>query len=111
LGHLRLHILINTMRIILAWLLFAAVTAQSYNYGGVDIDSLTRRQDPDAPIVVKALPQTRNGTTPLRLEIRQMKADRYKWDLFILSMSMFQDVSQEDPASWYKIAGTLHCLR
>ncbi|TVY62990.1 Tyrosinase [Fusarium oxysporum f. sp. cubense] len=93
------------MRIILAWLLFAAVTAQSYNYGGVDIDSLTRRQDPDAPIVVKALPQTRNGTTPLRLEIRQMKADRYKWDLFILSMSMFQDVSQEDPASWYKIAG------
>ncbi|KAF4446357.1 hypothetical protein F53441_9980 [Fusarium austroafricanum] len=91
------------MHLLIAWLLFAAIAAQSYHYG-VDIDSLTRRQDPDAPIVVKPLPRTRNGTVPLRPEIREMKTDRYKWDLFILSLSMFQDVDQDDPASWYKIA-------
>lgn len=98
------------MHLLIAWLLIVvAVAAQSYNYG-VDTDSLARRQDSNSRIVVKPLPQTRNGTIPLRLEIREMKADRFKWDLYILSMSMFQDVSQDDPASWYQIAGMLHCL-
>lgn len=95
----------------LVWLLsllFAVVTAQSYSYG-VDIDSLTRRQD-NGRIVVKPLPQTRNGTVPLRPEIREMQADRYKWDLYILSMSMLQDVDQDDLASWYQIAGTFVTL-
>ncbi|KIL95361.1 hypothetical protein FAVG1_00097 [Fusarium avenaceum] len=92
------------MHLLIAWLLIiVAVAAQSYNYG-VDTDSLARRQDSNSRIVVKPLPQTRNGTIPLRPEIREMKADRFKWDLYILSMSMFQDVSQDDPASWYQIA-------
>jgi tyrosinase len=94
-----------------AWLLslfFAVATAQSYSYG-VDIDSLTRRQD-NGRIVVKPLPQTRNGTVLLRSEIREMQADKYKWDLYILSMSMLQDVNQDDPASWYQIAGTFVAL-
>lgn len=34
-----------------------------------------------------------------------MKADPYRWDLFILALSMFQYVSQDDPTSWYQIAG------
>ncbi|RBR04496.1 uncharacterized protein FIESC28_11548 [Fusarium coffeatum] len=88
------------------WLLplfFAVVAAQSYSYG-VDIDTLTRRQD-NGRIVIKPLPQTRNGTVPLRPEIREMQADKYKWDLYILSMSMLMDVNQDDPASWYQIAG------
>ena len=88
------------------WLLslfFAVAAAQSYSYG-VDIDTLTRRQD-NGRIVIKPLPQTRNGTVPLRPEIREMQADRYKWDLYILSMSMLMDVNQDDPASWYQIAG------
>lgn len=98
------------MHLLIAWLLIiVAVAAQSYNYG-VDTDSLARRQDSNSRIVVKPLPQTRNGTIPLRPEIREMKADRFKWDLYILSMSMFQDVSQDDPASWYQIAGMFHCL-
>ncbi|KAF4946620.1 hypothetical protein FSARC_14156 [Fusarium sarcochroum] len=93
------------MHLLIAWLLLVVLAAaQSYNYD-VDIDSLTRRQDSNSRIVVKPLPRTRNGTIPLRPEIREMKADRYKWDLFILSMSMFQDVSQDDPASWYQVAG------
>lgn len=92
----------------LVTLFFAFATAQSYSYG-VDIDSLTRRQD-TGRIVVKPLPQTRNGTVPLRPEIREMQADRYKWDLYILSMSMLQDVDQDDPASWYQIAGAFVAL-
>jgi tyrosinase len=39
-----------------------------------------------------------------------MQADKYKWDLYILSMSMLQDVNQDDPASWYQIAGTFVAL-
>ncbi|KAF5672185.1 tyrosinase precursor (monophenol monooxygenase) [Fusarium heterosporum] len=93
------------MHLLIAWLLIlVGVAAQNYNYG-IDTDSLIRRQDGDSRILVKPLPQSRNGTIPLRPEIREMKADRYKWDLYILSMSMFQDVSQDDPASWYQIAG------
>lgn len=80
-------------------------TAQPYNYGA-DIQSLTRRQDTSDRVVIKPLPIIRNGTMPLRYEIREMKADRYKWDLFILALSMLQYTSQDDPRSWYQIAGT-----
>ncbi|WAO92752.1 Tyrosinase [Fusarium falciforme] len=79
-------------------------TAQPYNYGA-DIQSLTRRQDTSDRVVIKPLPIIRNGTMPLRYEIREMKADRYKWDLFILALSMLQYTSQDDPRSWYQIAG------
>jgi tyrosinase len=83
---------------------FALVAhSQSYDYG-VDIEALTRRQDGER-IVVGRLPSRDNGTVPHRLEVRQMKADRHKWDLFILAMSMFQYVSQDDPLSWYQVAG------
>ncbi|KAM0435964.1 hypothetical protein ACHAPT_002856 [Fusarium lateritium] len=78
--------------------------AQPYNYGA-DIQSLTPRQEASSRVVVKPLPITRNGTLPLRPEIREMKADRYKWDLFILALSMLQYTSQDDPRSWYQIAG------
>ncbi|KAM5345308.1 hypothetical protein ACJ41O_011170 [Fusarium nematophilum] len=86
---------------LLGTLILAA--AQPYNYG-VDIESLTRRQEAGSRVVVRPLPLSRNGSVPLRPEIRQMKADRYKWDLFILALSMFQYVSQDDPTSWYQIA-------
>ncbi|KAF4979880.1 hypothetical protein FZEAL_3991 [Fusarium zealandicum] len=90
--------------ILLVGLQAILVGAQAYNYG-VGIGTLTRRQDSGSRIVVKPLPLLRNGTIPLRPEIREMKADQYKWDLFILSLSMFQSVSQDDPTSWYQIAG------
>ena len=80
------------------------VSAQDYDFG-VDVISLTRRQDPTAPIVVSRLPSASNGSTPLRLEIRDVKADKYRWDLYILALSMFQSVSQDDPLSYYQVAG------
>ncbi|CAM1503067.1 Fc.00g078430.m01.CDS01 [Cosmosporella sp. VM-42] len=79
---------------------------QPYDYGDdVDIDALTRRDDAASRIVVGRLPLSHNGSVPLRPEIRQMKGDPYRWDLFILALSMFQYVSQDDPTSWYQIAG------
>lgn len=80
------------------------VSGQAYDYG-VDIESLTRREDDSSRIVIGRLPLSSNGTLPVRPEIRQMKADPYRWDLFILALSMFQYVSQDDPTSWYQIAG------
>ncbi|KAH0495878.1 hypothetical protein TgHK011_009406 [Trichoderma gracile] len=79
------------------------VSAQDYDFG-VDIISLTRRRDSSAPIVVGRLPSASNGSTPLRLEIRDVKADKYRWDLYILALSMFQSVSQDDPLSYYQVA-------
>lgn len=87
-------------------LLIGHVAAQSYDYG-VDIESLTRR-DPTARILVGRLPLYPDGSVPQRLEIREMEKDAHKWDLFILSLSMFQYVSQSDPMSWYQVAGTFH---
>lgn len=82
----------------------AASTAQSYDYG-IDIDHLVRRQDPAAKIIVGKLPLASNGSTPIRLELRDMRKDGYMWDLYILALSMFQSVSQDQSLSWYQVAG------
>ncbi|KAJ4153472.1 hypothetical protein LMH87_009957 [Akanthomyces muscarius] len=81
-----------------------ASTAQSYDYG-IDIDQLVRRQDPAAKIIVGKLPLASNGSTPTRPEIRDMRKDGYMWDLYILALSMFQSVSQDQSLSWYQVAG------
>ncbi|PFH55678.1 hypothetical protein XA68_17829 [Ophiocordyceps unilateralis] len=76
----------------------------SYDFG-IDIAQLHRRQDVAAPIVVERLPLASDGSIPLRLEIRQMRMDQHRWDLFILALSMLQTADQNDPLSWYQIAG------
>ncbi|UNI25054.1 Tyrosinase [Purpureocillium takamizusanense] len=76
---------------------------QGYDFG-VDVSRLTRRQTA-SPILVGKLPLATNGTIPVRQEIRQMRADKHKWDLFILSMSMFQTADQQDPLSYYQVTG------
>lgn len=81
-----------------------ASTAQSYDYG-IDIDQIVRRQDPSAKIIVGKLPLASNGSTPIRPEIRELRKDGYMWDLYILALSMFQSVSQDQSLSWYQIAG------
>ncbi|KAK7217434.1 hypothetical protein V2G26_005437 [Clonostachys chloroleuca] len=89
---------------LLGALLLVSVLALGRPYDfGVDVESLTRRQE--ERILVGRLPVASNGSVPHRLEIRQMRADPYKWDLFILALSMFQSVSQSDPLSWYQVAG------
>ncbi|KAM0516939.1 hypothetical protein ACHAPE_005051 [Trichoderma viride] len=93
--------------LLLAWVLqsiISGVSSKDYDFG-VDLISLTRRQDPNAPIVVSRLPLAANGSIPLRLEIRDVQADKYKWDLYVLALSMFQSVSQDDPLSYYQVAG------
>ncbi|KAJ6444861.1 tyrosinase precursor [Purpureocillium lavendulum] len=79
------------------------VCARGYDFG-VDVSRLTRRQV-TSPILVGKLPLAVNGTIPVRQEIRQMIADKHKWDLFVLAMSMFQYADQGDPLSFYQIAG------
>lgn len=83
--------------------------ATTYDFG-VDLHSFTRRQDNGnghaSPIVVTGVPIPANATTiPRRLEVREMRQDPYKWELFVLALSMFQSVSQDNPLSWYQIAG------
>ncbi|KAG6010792.1 hypothetical protein E4U21_004180 [Claviceps maximensis] len=87
---------------IILWSL--AIHHDPYDFG-VDIKRLTRRDDTADPIVVRRLPTPPNGTLPLRMEVRSMRDNSYKWDLFILGLSMFQFASQDDPLSWYQIAG------
>lgn len=90
--------------LLLALVASVALAAQPYDYG-IDLDQIVRRQDPAAKIVVGKLPLAPNGSTPFRPEIRDMRKDGYMWDLYILALSMFQSVSQDQPLSWYQVAG------
>ncbi|KAM3437318.1 hypothetical protein MY4824_003859 [Beauveria thailandica] len=90
--------------VLLALIGVAASAAQSYDYG-IDMDQLVRRQDPSAKVIVGRLPLASNGSTPVRLELRDMRKDGYMWDLYVLALSMFQSVSQEQSLSWYQVAG------
>jgi tyrosinase len=98
---------------LIPWVFLASlVAAQAYDYGvDVDIQNLIRRSNEDEPIVVGQLPLRDDGSVPVRLEIRDLRKNRYKWDLYILALNMFQHVSQDNPTSWYQIAGTLHYMR
>ncbi|TQS33116.1 hypothetical protein Golomagni_06551, partial [Golovinomyces magnicellulatus] len=80
------------------------VASNPYDYG-FDAQRLMRRQDSTSRIVVSSLPLAANGSIPIRPEIRDMRKDRYTWDLFILGLSMLQYVDQNHPLSWYQIAG------
>ncbi|KAF6810967.1 tyrosinase precursor [Colletotrichum sojae] len=80
----------------------AAASLSTYNYG-FDARKLAKRQTKE-PIVVSKLPLI-NGTVPLRPEVRQMKQNPYKWNLYLLSMSMLQYTDQDEELSWYQIAG------
>lgn len=93
--------------LLLTWAFYSVISGVfglDYDFG-IDLISLTRRQDPSAPIVVGRLPLAANGSMPLRLEIRDVQADKYKWDLYVLALSMLQTVSQDDPLSYYQVAG------
>ncbi|OLN94326.1 Tyrosinase 1 [Colletotrichum chlorophyti] len=94
--------------VLLLSLLLSTTTALATPYSatydfGFDVGKLVKRQT-QQPIVVAKLPSI-NGTVPTRPEIRQMRANPYKWNLFLLSSSMLQYTNQSDPLSWYQIAG------
>lgn len=46
-----------------------------------------------------------NGSTPLRIEIRDLEKDRIAWTLYILGLDMLQYTPQTEMLSWYQIAG------
>ncbi|GKT48364.1 tyrosinase [Colletotrichum spaethianum] len=73
----------------------------AYEYG-FDTRKLVKRQA-QQPIVVAKLPAV-NGTVPVRQEIRQMKQNPFKWNLFLLASSMLQYTDQKEELSWYQIA-------
>lgn len=92
-----------------AWLLAvtglsAVASANPYDYG-FNTEKLVRRGDTSDPIIIKMLPLAANGSLPVRPEIRDMRKDKYTWDLYILALSMLQYVNQNHPLSWYQIAG------
>ncbi|KAG6110920.1 hypothetical protein E4U13_005163 [Claviceps humidiphila] len=99
---LRIHIC--TLWCIASIVLQSLANPQPYDFG-IDVRKLTRRDDTTDPIVVRRLPTRPDGTLPLRMEVRSMRSNKYKWDLFTLALSMFQFTSQDDPLSWYQVAG------
>ncbi|CCF32684.1 hypothetical protein CH063_00848 [Colletotrichum higginsianum] len=80
----------------------ASPYSSTYDYG-FDAGKLAKRQAQQR-IVVAKLPSV-NKTIPIRQEIRQMKQNPFKWNLFILASSMLQYTDQKDELSWYQIAG------
>lgn len=88
--------------ILLAAVAAATPYSPSYDYG-FDAAKLVKRQTRE-PIIVGKLPSV-NGSIPIRQEIRQMRQNPYKWNLFVLSLSMLQYTDQNDELSWYQIAG------
>lgn len=79
--------------------------ATGYDYG-FDTAPLIKRQDPQRPFVVKGAGRPNITILPLRPEIRDLEKDKEKWTLYILGLSMMAFKDQDDPLSWYSIAGT-----
>jgi tyrosinase len=77
--------------------------SSSYTYSA-NIDDIFKRQDQNINVVGR-LRDGVNGTTPARLEIRQMRAIPAQWNLFILACDWMQWSNQNDARSWYQIAG------
>ncbi|OAR03172.1 hypothetical protein LLEC1_07414 [Akanthomyces lecanii] len=75
---------------------------QSYDFGPAAVVS---RAATAKLTVTQSLPPRDDGSTPYREEIRDLAANKHKWDLFILALSSLMSVSQDDASSYYQIAG------
>lgn len=99
----------DLQRVIVGCLFLLPVCAtragRPYDYGFDVTDSLARRQNTSNWILVKDLWNGTEGGTPARMEIRELKRDRRKWDLYLLALSMFHWSDSDAPDSWYQIAG------
>ncbi|GAO18831.1 uncharacterized protein UV8b_03271 [Ustilaginoidea virens] len=100
----------RSSKLLSALLMAAQAAAQSYYDFGFDIhaaianQTIGRRQSGNT-IAVGQLPRRQDGSLPARLEIREMRQNRYMWDLYILALSAMQAANQNDPLSWYQVAG------
>ena len=73
----------------------------------MDRSHLIKRQS--APYVVTGI-QHPNGSTPLRLEIRQLEQNPAMWTLYLLGLDMLQYTNQAEMLSWYQITGMAHSI-
>lgn len=88
--------------VFLATAAMAIPSPSAYDYG-FDAAKMVKRQTQD-PIIVTKLPSI-NGNIPNRPDIRELKENPFKWNLFLLASSMFQFTNQSEQLSWYQIAG------
>jgi hypothetical protein len=84
----------------------AARAGTPYDYGLDITASLARRQNNSSErILVTNLWDGPRAETPARVELRELKADRYRWDLYVLALSMFHWTDPDAADSWYQVAG------
>lgn len=76
-----------------------------YNYGATASNLLLKRQNIFETIVITNLTSASEIDPPARMELRELKKDSYKWNLYLLALSMFQWTEASRPDSWYQIAG------
>ncbi|KAI0176329.1 Di-copper centre-containing protein [Hypoxylon sp. FL1284] len=74
-----------------------------YDYG-FNVDLRLRKRDPSQSHVVTGLPRVK-GEAPVRPDIRDLQADKDKWNLYILALNWMQYTDQDSPFSWYQITG------
>lgn len=86
------------------------VAATSYNYGFDVTTALKAKRQSGGIIVTQGMPLNRDGSVPLRVEIRDLQQNPDKWALYILALDMMQFTVQSDETSWYSILGTLHSV-
>lgn len=80
-------------------------TYPSYDYG-IDRSTIVKRQSSSTYATTGVHTGTGpNGSTPLRLEIRDLEKDPITWTLYILGLDMLQFTPQTQMLSWYQIAG------
>ncbi|KAK8139858.1 hypothetical protein PG984_000981 [Apiospora sp. TS-2023a] len=74
-----------------------------YDYGR-DVRRALQKRQAAQPAITTGAPRV-NGTIPLRMEIRQLEQHHEQWSLYILALDWMQFTSQDDPYSWYRMAG------
>ncbi|KAF8860872.1 Di-copper centre-containing protein [Acephala macrosclerotiorum] len=80
-------------------------TYPSYDYG-IDRSTIFKRQTSNFYAITGVHTGSGpNGSTPLRLEIRDLERDSTTWTLYILGLDMLQYAPQTEMLSWYQIAG------
>jgi tyrosinase len=84
--------------------LVAAIQYPSYDFGGVDFEPELDKRQVSGIIGIGRLGN--EGDPPrIRQEIRELKQDFYKWNLFILALSILQTADPGRQDSWYQICG------
>lgn len=105
-----LQSLAATLLILRTTLALPTTPEQSYPFYdyGIDRNTILKQQTSTFyPITGTHTGSGPNGSTPLRLEVRELQKDPTTWTLYILGLDMLQYTPQTEMLSWYQIAGRL----